>query len=61
MVRNKAMSANATTDKENKEATLHKASSIPNLTGVGSKIPSVNKFKTPVDRIKRPLRSMNTQ
>jgi len=61
VARNKAMSANTTTDKENKEATLNRASSIPNLAGVGSKIPSVNKFKTPVDRVKRPLRSMNTQ
>ena len=55
------MSVNTPSDKENREKSLNKASSIPNLTGVGSKIPLVNKYKTPVDRIKRPLRSMNTQ
>ena len=48
------------TDKENRETTV-KASSIPDLTGIGSKIPLVNKFKTPLDRIKRPLKAMNTQ
>lgn len=57
--RNKVRSANTTTNKENQGTTLNKASSIPDLTGV-SKIP-LNKFKTPVDRVKRPLRSMNTQ
>ena len=57
--RNKIRSANTTTNKENQGTTLNKASSIPDLTGV-SKIP-LNKFKTPVDRVKRPLRSMNTQ
>ncbi|KAL9983099.1 hypothetical protein ACROYT_G005228 [Oculina patagonica] len=61
LARQKAMSANTLRDKENEETTISKASSIPNLTGVGSKIPLINKYKTPVDRIKRPLRSMNTQ
>ena len=59
--REKAMSADTPRDKENREKPLGKASSIPNLPGVGSKIPLVNKFKTPVDRIKRPLKAMNTQ
>lgn len=59
--RPKVLSAKKPVDKENLKSTVNKASSIPDLTGVGSKIPSVNKFKTPVDRIKRPLRSMNTQ
>lgn len=59
--RPKVLSAKKPVDKENLKSTVNKASSIPDLTGVGSKIPLVNKFKTPVDRIKRPLRSMNTQ
>lgn len=59
--RPKVLSAKKPVDKENLKSTVNKASSIPDLTGVGSKIPLVNKFKTPVGRIKRPLRSMNTQ
>lgn len=57
--RNKLMSAGTPRGKENTELT--KSASVSNLTGVGSKIPMMNKFKTPVDRIKRPLKSMNTQ
>ncbi|PFX29238.1 kinesin-like protein KIF11 [Stylophora pistillata] len=59
--RPKVLSAKKPVDKENVKIAVNKASSFSDLAGVGSKIPSVNKFKTPVDRIKRPLRSMNTQ
>lgn len=57
--RNKVRSANTTINKENQGTTLNKASSISDLAGVSKT--SLNKFKTPVDRVKRPLRSMNTQ
>lgn len=59
--RPKVLSAKKPVDKENVKIAVNKASSFSDLAGVGSKIPTVNKFKTPVDRIKRPLRSMNTQ
>ena len=57
--RHKLMSTGTPHGKEN--IALTKSSSVSSLTGVGSKIPMANKFKTPVDRIKRPLKSMNTQ
>lgn len=57
--RHKHMSTGTPHGKEN--IALTKSSSVSSLTGVGSKIPMANKFKTPVDRIKRPLKSMNTQ
>ena len=57
--RGKGMSANTPKDKENRERPLTKASSIPNLA-VSSKIPLVNRSQTPVERVKRPLKAMNT-
>ncbi|XP_073239659.1 kinesin-like protein KIF11 [Porites lutea] len=57
--RGKGVSANTPKDKENRERPLTKASSIPNLA-VSSKIPLVNRSQTPVERVKRPLKAMNT-
>lgn len=57
--RGKGVSANTPKDKENRQRPLTKASSIPNLA-VSSKIPLVNRSQTPVERVKRPLKAMNT-